>query len=78
MATLTIRLPDDKHERLRQLAKQRKISMNKLIEELSTIALAQFDAETRFRARAARGSAAAGLRLLDKLDRVGSDEKTDE
>ena len=52
MATLTIRLPDEKHERLRQLAKQRQISMNKLIEELSTIALTQFDAETRFRARA--------------------------
>lgn len=77
MATLTIRLPDDKHERLRQLAQQHKISMNKLIEELSTIALAQFDVETRFRVRAARGSAEAGLRLLDKLDRVGSDEKTD-
>ena len=51
MATLTIRLPDEKHERLRQLAKQRKISMNKLMEELSTIALTQFDAETRFRVR---------------------------
>lgn len=68
MATLTIRLPDDKHERLRQLAKQRNISMNKLIEELSTIALSQFDAETRFRARAVRGSAEAGLHLLEKLD----------
>ena len=68
MATLTIRLPDEKHERLRQLAKQRKISMNKLMEELSTIVLTQFDAETRFRVRAARGSAKAGLRLLDKLD----------
>jgi hypothetical protein len=42
--------------------------MNKLIEELSTVALAQFDAELRFRARAARGSAEEGLRLLDKLD----------
>jgi hypothetical protein len=42
--------------------------MNKLIEELSTVALAQFDAELRFRARAARGSAEAGLRLLDQLD----------
>jgi predicted transcriptional regulator len=73
MATLTIRLPDDKHERLHQLAKQRQISMNKLIEELSTIALTQFDVETRFRARAARGSAKVGLRLLDKLD-----EMTDE
>ena len=68
MATLTIRLPDDKHARLRQLAQQRKISLNKLMEELATIALTEFDAETRFRARAARGSAADGLRLLDKLD----------
>jgi predicted transcriptional regulator len=73
MATLTIRLPDDKHERLRQLARQRQISMNKLIEELSTIALTQFDVETRFRARATRGSAEVGLQLLDKLD-----EMTDE
>lgn len=68
MATLTIRLSDEKHARLRQLAKQRKISLNKLIDELSTIALAQFDAETRFRTRAARGSAAQGLHLLDKLE----------
>jgi predicted transcriptional regulator len=68
MATLTIRLPDNKHARLRQLAQQRKISLNKLMEELVTIALAEFDAETRFCSRAVRGSAAEGLRLLDKLD----------
>jgi predicted transcriptional regulator len=68
MATLTIRLPDDTHARLRQLAQQRKISLNKLMEELATIALTEFDAETRFRARAARGSVAEGLQLLDKLD----------
>jgi hypothetical protein len=68
MATLTIRLPDDKHARLHQLAQQRKISLNKLMEELATIALTEFDAETRFRARAARGSVAEGLRLLDRLD----------
>ena len=67
MATLTIRLPDDKHARLRQLAQQRRISLNKLREELATIALAEFDAEIRFRACATRGSAAEGLRLLDKL-----------
>ena len=69
MATLTIRLPDEKHERLRQLAERRNVSMNKLIEELSTDALAEFDAETRFRARAALGSREQGLRLLDELDR---------
>jgi len=68
MGTLTIRLPDEKHEKLRQLATRRKISINKLIEELSTIALTDFDAETRFRARAALGSPQEGLRLLDRLD----------
>ncbi|MGL4621195.1 ribbon-helix-helix protein, CopG family [Chroococcidiopsis sp.] len=68
MATLTIRLPDDKHERLKELAKRRNISVNKLIEELSTIALAEFDAETRFRAMVVGGNLKAGLDLLDKLD----------
>ncbi len=70
MATLTIRLPDEKHARLRNLAKSRNLSMNKLIEELSTVALTEFDAETRFRARAAAGSKEEGLRLLDKLGRI--------
>lgn len=68
MATLTIRLPDDKHERLKELAKRRNISVNKLIEELSTIALAEFDAETRFERLSAKGSRENGLSLLDKLD----------
>ena len=68
MGTLTIRVPDDTHERLRRLAEARGVSVNKLIEELSTAALAEFDAETRFRIRAGRGSAREGLRLLDKLD----------
>lgn len=68
MATLTIRLPDDKHERLKELARRRKMSVNKLVEELSTIALAEFDAETRFQAMAANGSPEAGLALLNRLD----------
>ena len=68
MGTLTIRVPDNTHQRLRRLAEARGVSVNKLIEELSTAALAEFDAETRFRIRAARGSAREGLRLLDKLD----------
>ena len=68
MSTLTIRLPDDKHLRLRKLAEHRAISVNKLIEELATISIAEFDAETRFRTLAARGSAKKGLAILDKLD----------
>jgi predicted transcriptional regulator len=70
MGTLTIRVPDDTHERLRRLAEARGVSVNKLIEELSTAALAEFDAETRFRIRAGRGDAREGLRLLDKLDQT--------
>ena len=70
MGTLTVRLPDDQHERLRQLARRRNLSLNKLMEELSTAALAEFDAENRFRIRAATGSVQEGLRLLDKLDRA--------
>lgn len=69
MATLTIRLPTDKHSRLKQLAKYRKISVNKLIDELSTQAIAEFDSETRFRALAARGDVNEGLAILDKLDK---------
>lgn len=69
MSTLTIRLPDDKHARLRQLAKHREVSVNKLIEELATISIVEFDAESRFRALASKGSIESGLAILDKLDK---------
>ena len=52
MATMTIRLPDAKHAPLKQLAERQGVSLNRLIEEWSSMALAQFDAETRFRLRA--------------------------
>ena len=68
MSTLTIRLPDDTHARMKTLARQRAMSVNKLMEELCTIAVTQHDAETRFRALAARGSVDEGLRVLDRLD----------
>ena len=76
MATLTVRLPDDKHERLKAFAQSRGISVNKLIEELSTIALAEFDAFTRFKAMAATGDAQSGLQLLDKLDVIAGHADT--
>jgi predicted transcriptional regulator len=69
MSTLTIRMPDDKHQRLKQLAESKGISVNKLIEELSTIALTEFDTYNRFKLRAARGSTEEGLRFLEELDK---------
>lgn len=68
MSTLTIRLPDDTAQRLKNLANTRGLSINKLMEELSTQAIAAFDAETRFRTLAARGDAAQALAILDRLD----------
>lgn len=68
MGTLTIRLSDDKHQRLKLLAEQRQISMNKLIEELATIALTEFDVQQRFKLRASRGDVKQALAILDRLD----------
>jgi predicted transcriptional regulator len=73
MSVVTLRLPDDTCERLKQLAASRGISLNKLMEELGTAALAAHDAETRFRAMAAgadRERALAVLERLDALDRA--------
>jgi predicted transcriptional regulator len=70
MATMTIRLPDDQHRRLKRMAEARNVSLNKLIEEFSIRATAEFDAETRFRVLAAKGDPAAALRILDKLDQA--------
>lgn len=68
MSTLTIRLPDEQHERLRVLASHRGISLNKLFEEFSTRAVAEFDCETQFRLMSARGDPTKGLNVLDKID----------
>jgi len=67
MATLTIRMPDDKANRLKELAKSRDISLNKLIEEWATMGIAEFDAHASFLARAARGSRERGLAALKEL-----------
>jgi hypothetical protein len=71
MSALTLRLPEDKHARLRALAQSRGTSVNRLLDEVTTLLLAEFDAETRFRLRAERGAGKAerGLGLLDKAAR---------
>jgi predicted transcriptional regulator len=68
MSTLTIRLPDDTAERLKTLARARKLSVNKLIEELSIQAITAADVEMRFKALATRGDASQALAILDRLD----------
>lgn len=72
MATLTIRVPDAHRDRLAAMARQRGVSVNKLIQELSVRALAEHDTEMRFRLRAARGNVRRGLAVLEELDRAHS------
>ena len=68
MSALTVRLSDEKHQRLKALAKSRGTPLNRLIDEMTTIMLVEFDAETRFAVRAARGAGREerGLELLQK------------
>jgi len=70
MSTVTLRISDTKYERLKSYAKSKNISINKLFDELATIALTQYDAKTRFEMLAAKGDTAKGEALLDKLDRL--------
>ena len=74
MAALTLRLPDDKHQRLRALAQSRGTTLNRLLDEMATLMLAEFDAETRFKLRVASGAGRTdhGLALLAKAARLGA------
>jgi predicted transcriptional regulator len=68
MSVVTLRIPDEKHMRLKQLAASRNTSVNRLLDELATILLVQNDVAVQFRAAAEKGDPARGLALLDKLD----------
>jgi len=69
MSTLTLRIPDTKYERLKNYAKDKEISLNKLFDEFATIALTQYDAKVRFDLMVSKGNNKRGLELLDKLDK---------
>ena len=64
-----MRIPDEKHGRLKQLAETKGVSLNRLLDEMSTRLLSEHDVEQRFRARAALGSREDGLALLDEFAR---------
>jgi hypothetical protein len=68
MTTVTLRLPDDTCQHLKRLAAARGISLNNLMEELGTAAVAAHDAEIRFTAMAASANRLTALAVLDRLD----------
>ncbi len=68
MTAPSLGISDEKHRRLKALAQSRGTPINRLLEEMTTLMLAEFDAETRFKVRAARGASRdeRGLELLQK------------
>lgn len=67
MSVITLRVTDEKHDRIKSLAVSRGVSINKLIDEAMTLMIAKHDIETRFRVRAAKGDIHAGIALLDDV-----------
>ena len=70
MSVVTLRLPEDQHQRLKAMAQARGISLNKLFEQLTAQALTENDIEMRYRRLAASGSVKRGLELLDFIDKA--------
>jgi predicted transcriptional regulator len=68
MSTLSVRLPDDVANSLKDLASNRNVSLNKLMNELSTRALLEEEARQQFLAAQLRGNRKRGLKILDELD----------
>ena len=68
MTALTLNLPDEQLRRLEVVARARGTSVARLFEEMSSVMLAEADAEIRFQLRAQRGAGneARGLELLGK------------
>ena len=64
MATITYRTPDEKRDKLAELASEQAVSVNKVIDELVTIALTERDAYLRFTARANKGDPSQVLDIL--------------
>jgi hypothetical protein len=68
METIHLNFPDDTYRKIKEFAISKNLTINKLFEEFSNIAIAEYDAETKFKARIAKASKKRGLEILDKLD----------
>jgi hypothetical protein len=68
METINIHFSDDTYRKIKELAISKNMTINKLFEEFSNIAIAEYDAETKFKARVAKASKKRGLEILNKLD----------
>lgn len=67
MSTISLRLPDSLHEKIREVARKDGISINQFLAAAAAEKLAALLTEEYLEARAARGSREAFLRALDRV-----------
>ena len=67
MSTMSVRLPNSVHARLRQLAAREGVSMNQLVATAVAEKVSAIETEEYLAARAARGDRAAFDALLDQV-----------
>jgi hypothetical protein len=60
----------DKRERIKELAHGQGMNLNRFVNWLGDMALAQHEAEARFRAAAARGNVKKAIKILESLDHL--------
>jgi predicted transcriptional regulator len=69
MGTLSIRVPDSLHERLKQLSKKEKVSINQLIASAVTEKIAALETEEYLSKRAEKGDLEKYRKVLEKVNK---------
>jgi len=67
MGTLSIRIPDSLHDKLKNLSKKEKISLNQLISSAVTEKISALETEEYLKERAKNGSLDKYMKVLDKV-----------
>lgn len=67
MSAITIDLPKNQYEKLQQLADSQNMSVNKLLNNLSVMAISEYEAHKAFEERQRQGDIKAGLTIIQKL-----------
>lgn len=74
MSTISLRLPDSLHKRVRKLAQQESVSINQLITLALAEKLSALTTEEYLTERAKRGGRKKFLRAMAKVPRVEAEE----
>ena len=67
MSTLSVRLPDSLHERIKKLSKKDKISLNQFIASAVTEKITALETEAYLQERARKGDKKRYMKVLSKV-----------